>query len=313
MASLSVIILTFNEELHIARAIDSVRPLADDIFVIDSYSTDRTVEIAREHGATVLQNPWVNHAHQFNWALDTAPVRGDWIMRLDADEIIEPDLIDNLRTAMRDLPPDVTGIRLNRKLIFMDRWVRHGGRYPITLLRVWRRGTARVEDRWMDEHMVLLEGRSVTVEGGFADWNLKDLTAFIDKHNKYATLEAVEVLNHRHGLFRRSEDQPGHDGQAGYKRFLKEKIYNRIPFTLSATIYFLYRYIIMLGFLDGREGFVYHFLQAYWYRFLVAAKTMELERAISPLSGNDDKLTALRSLTGLKLEAQNAAQDRLSA
>lgn len=305
MADLSVVLLTYNEEIHLARAINSVSSIASQIIVIDSFSTDRTVEIAQELGAVVLQNKFVNQAKQFQWALENTEISSAWIMRLDADEIIEPDLVDEINRKLPALSSKVVGINLKRKHIFMDRWVRHGGRYPLMMLRIWRKGHGRVEDRWMDEHVLVWGGETVTFDGGFSDHNLHDLGFFTDKHNKYATREAIEVINQRLNLFGRDKalTAGGASAQASIKRFIKERIYNRIPFTVSALAYFLWRYIFQLGFLDGRSGLVYHFLQGYWYRFLVGAKIMELERAIAHLTDKQDIAAELSRLTGHKLTA----------
>lgn len=303
--SLAVIILTFNEEHHIARALASVAGVASEVFVVDSFSTDRTVELARAHGATVLEHPFINYAKQFQWALDNAPISADWIMRLDADEVIEPDLAARLRDQLPTLPDDVTGVNLKRKHIFLGRWVRHGGRYPLVLLRIWRRGRGRIEDRWMDEHIILSDGRTVTFDGGFADHNLKDLTFFTDKHNKYATREAIDVINQRRHLFRRDVDLVTEKGsrQAAITRWIKENIYNRIPYQISAPAYFVYRLVFRLGFLDGKEGFVYHFLQGLWYRLLVGAKIDELERALTGIEDPAAMRAEIRRLTGFALDA----------
>jgi glycosyltransferase involved in cell wall biosynthesis len=307
MNSLAVVILTHNEEKHIARALASISSIAAQVFVVDSGSTDQTVEIAVGHGAFVLKNKFINYANQFQWALDNAPLSADWVMRLDADEIIEPDLVAEIANKLPLLPADVAGVNLKRKHIFMSRWVRHGGRYPLVLLRIWRRGLGRIEDRWMDEHMVVWGGRTVTFDGGFADHNINDLSFFTDKHNKYATREAIDVLNQRLGLFARDEalNTESASFQASFKRWAKERVYNRLPFTLSATLYFLWRYIFQLGFLDGRSGLVYHFLQGYWYRFLVGAKLMELERAIAHLTDKAEICAELSRLTGHRLVAQS--------
>lgn len=298
--SISVVILTFNEEIHIGRAIKSVSAIASEVFVIDSFSNDKTVEIAKSLGAFVLQNKFVNQARQFQWAMDNAPISGNWIMRLDADEIIEPDLAEEITRKVPNLSKDVVGINLKRKHIFMGRWVRHGGRYPLLMLRIWRNGHGRVEDRLMDEHIVVWGGNTVTFDGGFADHNLHDLTFFSEKHNNYATREAIEILNQRLRLFSRDQavNRESTCLQVSTKRLIKERVYNRMPFTLSAMLYFFWRYIFQLGFLDGRSGLVYHFLQGYWYRFLVGAKVMELESAIVHLSDKDQIVEELSRLTG---------------
>ena len=225
-SKLSAVILTFNEELHLERALASISGFTKEIFVIDSFSTDRTIEIALAYGAIVLQNKFINQAKQFQWALDNAPISGEWILRLDADEIIESDLATEIVQKLPALAPDVVGINLKRKHIFMDRWVKHGGRYPLVMLRIWRKGHGRIENRWMDEHIVIWGGRTVTFEGGFADHNLNDLTFFTDKHNKYATREAIEILNQRLNFYPRDHSVTTESTslQTAAKFFIKEHI-----------------------------------------------------------------------------------------
>lgn len=304
MVSLAVVILTFNEELHLARALDGVTGIAKQIFVIDSGSTDRTRDIAEAYGATVIQHPFQNYAKQFQWALDNAPITSDWVMRLDADEIIEPDLASEIAAKLPHLPTDVVGINLKRKLVFMNRTIKYGGRRILVLLRIWRHGHGRIEDRWMDEHMIVQGGSTVSFNGGFTDHNLNDLTFFTDKHNKYATREAIDVLNQRIGFMKRGEriSAQATSKQAAFKRLIKEHVYNRVPFQLSAASYFLYRFLFQLGFLDGREGIVYHVLQGFWYRFLVGAKLDELTRAVQGLEKPTEIRTALSRFTGLTLD-----------
>jgi glycosyltransferase involved in cell wall biosynthesis len=290
--------------MHIARAIQSASKLTNSVVVIDSYSTDATADIASSLGARVLKNKFVNQAIQFNWALDNADLKSAWVMRLDADEILESELVDEIKSTLPQLPPEVTGVNLKRKHIFMDRWIKHGGRYPLVMLRIWRRGCARVEDRWMDEHILVTRGTTVTLHGNFADWNLKSLSHFIEKHNSYATREAIELLNSRLRIFERSATltRSNSSTQAAIKRVFKEHIYNRISFPVSSLAYFLYRYFFQLGFLDGKEGLIYHFLQGYWYRFLVGARRLELERAIAGLTNQQEIKEELSRLTGLHID-----------
>ncbi|MEQ1770190.1 MAG: glycosyltransferase family 2 protein [Devosia sp.] len=299
--TIAVIILTFNEELHIARAIASVKSFATTIHVVDSNSTDRTIEIARSLGAETRTHPFINQADQFQWAVETLPAGADWVLRLDADEVIEPDLAAEIAARLRTLPADVTGVNFDRKHIFMGRWIRHGGRYPLTLLRLYRSGKAHIEPRWMDEHIVLDEGLAITFAGGFRDENLNDRAWFIAKHRAYATREAVAVTGERHGLFpSRPTGRVGSE-QLSRKRSLKS-IYNRLPYPIASTLYFLLRYFVQLGFLDGWAGLNYHFLQGYWYRWIAGAKTAELEAAIADCPDNPSRIARLRELTGLKLE-----------
>jgi glycosyltransferase involved in cell wall biosynthesis len=295
-----VIILTRDEATHIARAIGSVERVAAQTYVVDSFSTDSTIEIAEQAGAVTVQHAFVTQAQQFQWALDNLPIESDWVMRLDADEALTPELVDEIARELPGLPPDVTGVNLNRRHIFLDRWIRHGGRYPLTLLRIWRRGAARIEQRWMDEHMVLLHGRAVTFKHDFSDHNLNDLTFFTDKHNRYATREAIDRMNAEFDLFERDKSVIAgrSNPQARAKRFLKEKLYDRLPFGVGPLAYFMWRYVFQLGFLDGRAGLAYHFLQGFWYRFLVDAKVEEFAGRLRALPERAEKRRELARLTG---------------
>jgi glycosyltransferase involved in cell wall biosynthesis len=279
MQDLSVIILTFNEELHLERCIKSVKSFARHVFVVDSYSTDSTVEIAKNLGARVYQNPWTNHAIQLNWALDNLPFETKWIFRLDSDEFVTPELCKEISERMSKLDEAVTGIYLTRKVFFMGRWIRHGCYYPISFLRIWKHGHGRCEERWMDEHIKLSDGDTVKFEYDFVDDNKRSLGWWTEKHNGYATKEAIEVLNIKYNLFESNTVEPDFFGtQEQRKRWLKN-LYIGLPLFLRPFIYFSYRYFLKLGFLDGKEGLICHFLQGFWYRFLVDAKIYEIRRA----------------------------------
>jgi len=301
---ITVFILTHNERRHIERAIHSLAGLDASVVVVDSFSTDDTVELARSLGAEIIQRKFLVYAEQFQWALDNVPIDTEWVMRLDADEVLSPELVGELARRLPTLSPDVTGVNLNRRHVFLDRWIRHGGRYPLTLLRVWRRGAGRIEQRLMDEHMVLQHGNSVTFESDFSDHNLQDLGFFTEKHNKYATREAIDRLNEELHFFAPdvAVSVGGSNAQAGRKRLAKQKVYNRLPFGLGPLAYFLWRYFAQLGFLDGREGLIYHFLQGFWYRFLVEAKIFELRRAVAHLTDPASIRIELTRLTGFALE-----------
>ena len=301
---LTVIILTFNEGKHLERAINSVKSFAKYIYIIDSGSNDETLDIARLQGAKIFQNEFINQAKQFQWAIDHTPINTEWVMRLDADEIIENDLASELMRRLPNLDSDVSGIILDRKHIFMDKWIRHGGRYPLSMLRVWRHGRARVEDRWMDEHIIVSGGRMIRVKGGFSDHNLNDLTYFIEKHNKYATREAIDVILKKLNLVSGQEKLNSNNLSffTGVKRWVKESVYNRLPFGLGPLFYFIFRYILQLGFMDGKSGFIYHFLQGYWYRLLVEAKVCEFEKYLDSFDSLEKKIQELSIISGYKLD-----------
>ena len=268
---LAVIILTKNEEANLARCLASLSQLQADVLVVDSGSTDRTVEIAREFGARVVQHPWKNYAVQFNWAIDHLDTNAPWVARIDADEHMLPELVQELLSLLPGLPEGCSGLLVKRRVFFLGRWMKHGGYYPTWLLRFWRRGMARCEDRWMDEHMKLSTGEATRLENDIVDCNMKGLTFWIDKHNQYATSELLDLNAMR-------SDSGSHqqlDGQAALKRWAKESLYSKSPLFMRAFAYWFLRYFLRCGFLDGKEGLVFHFLQGFWYRFLVDAKIME--------------------------------------
>ena len=276
-ASLTVIILTFNEHLHIRRCIESVQGLTQRVVVVDSGSTDDTVQIARSLGAEVLEHAFVNHAMQLNWALEHAPIETEWVMRLDADEYPDATLRAALPTALRQPGADITGFEVRRPTTFLGKRIEHGGMAP-WLLRIWRRGQARCEERWMDEHMVLAGGHVRRLPGRIVDHNLNTLTWWADKHNRYANREAVDLLLLRKAGSR--SEASALNRQAALKRWLKSHVYARLPLGIRPFVFWIYRLVFQLGFLDGARGLMFHTLQGLWYRLLVDAKVKEVERAM---------------------------------
>ena len=300
MLVLSVIILTYNEELHIRRCLENVLPFAKKVFVVDCFSTDKTKEIALRLGAEVVEHAWPgNQAEQFNWALDNLPISTEWVLRLDADEYLLPELVEELREKLPTLPEDVTGIIFNRRHIFMGKWMRRGI-YPVKLLRVFRHGKGMCEQRLMDEHIQLTEGRAVEFEHDFCDHNLNNLSWFCHKHVNYAIREAVDLLDIELDLTGAAESDNGKEisPQALAKRMKKHQ-YARQPLFWRSFAYFCYRYFLKGACLDGKVGFIWTFLQGWWYRTLVDAKVFEIKRQC----GNDkEKIKALlRREYGIRL------------
>lgn len=291
MLDLSVIILTYNEELHIRRCLENVLPFAKKVFVVDCFSTDKTKEIALSLGAEVVEHAWPgNQAEQFNWALDNLPISTEWVLRLDADEYLLPELVEELREKLPTLPEDVTGIIFNRRHIFMGKWMRRGI-YPVKLLRVFRHGKGMCEQRLMDEHIQLTEGRAVEFEHDFCDHNLNNLSWFCHKHVNYAIREAVDLLDMELDLTGAAETDSEKEisPQALAKRMKKHQ-YAKQPLFWRAFAYFCYRYFLKGACLDGKVGFIWTFLQGWWYRTLVDAKVFEIKRQC----GNDrEKIKAL--------------------
>lgn len=288
MLDLSVIILTYNEESHIRRCLENVNQFATKVYVIDCYSTDRTVDIATELGAEVVKHKWPgNQAEQFNWALNTVNIDTQWILRLDADEYLMPELIQELYHKLSNLTNEVTGVIFNRRHIFMGKWMKRGI-YPVKLLRLFRTGKGVCEQRLMDEHIQLLEGQSVEFEHDFCDHNLNDLSWFCHKHVNYAIREAVDLLDIELDLTgaAQTDEHKQISTQALQKRMKKHQ-YAKQPLFWRSFAYFCYRYFLKGACLDGKIGFIWTFLQGWWYRTLVDAKIYEIKKAC----GNDkDKI-----------------------
>ena len=273
MNDITAVILTKNEELNIRRCIESIIGLADHIVVVDSGSTDQTLETARELGAEIYQHvPFEHYARQFNWALDNVDIRTKWIFRIDADEAVTPELREEIIQACRNhQDDDVNGFVMRFRLFFMGRFLRHGGAYPIYKLTIFKHGYGRFEDRPMGEHVILSEGRTLDLKNDCLHLDYKNLTAWIDKHNWYATREVNDYFTGRDQC--PAENTLYHHAHRTGR--LRDNLYYKLPMFWRVRLYFWYRYYFKLGFLDGKEGKVYCFLQAYWYRFLIDAKIME--------------------------------------
>ncbi len=300
MAKITAVVLTQDEEIHLQRAIDSLAALGTDILIVDSGSKDRTVQIARMNGARVLSNPWINYATQFNWALEQLPEDTEWILRLDADEVVTESLSAEIEENLASLPASIDGVYISRRMTFLGRPIRWGGIFPVRVLRLFRHGKGRCENRWMDEH-ILVESGTVDFHGEIIDNNLNSLTWWTVKHNAYASREVVDLLNLEYGFMAHETvaDLRGRK-QAGVKRWLKEQVYARLPRGARAMAYFAYRYIFRLGFLDGKEGTAFHVLQGFWYRYLVDMKLHEVKTYMR--TKNVDVVIAIRDVLNISVE-----------
>lgn len=276
MLSLTTIILTKNEENNIEKCIRSLDGLAERIIVVDSFSDDNTKDLALSLNADVYENKFISHSNQFNWALKNCNITSEWIFRIDADEEMTAELVEEFKGKIPQITEGINGVFLRRRRYFMGRWIKHGDVYPEKVMRLFRTGTAESEDRTMDEHIVLKFGDAIEFESDFEDKDTKDLTFWINKHNWYSNKESAEFIkiyteqssnNELHGKIL--------GNQCERRRWLKNKIYYKIPLFVRPVFYFIYRYFFKLGFLDGKEGLIYHVLQAFWYRFLVDSKIYE--------------------------------------
>lgn len=242
------------------------------IVVVDSGSTDKTVKIAKSMGAEIYSHPFKHYADQFNWALDHTGIHTTWVYRIDADEAPTPELKEEILHMCREHETDdVNGFLMKHRLYFLGRYLKHGGAYPFIKMTVFKAKAARFEDRAMGEHVVLESGRYLQFENDCLHYDCKTLTSFIDKHNSYATREVQDYYERLHG------GQASLYRQAERTKKLRDGFYYRLPKFFRAKLYFWYRYYLKLGFLDGRPGKIYAFLQAYFYRYLVDAKIYESE------------------------------------
>jgi glycosyltransferase involved in cell wall biosynthesis len=270
--TLAVVILTYNEEANLPQPLASVTGWADEVFVFDSFSTDRTVEMARAQGAQVVQHPFENYAAQRNAALDKLPITSEWILFLDADEWLPQALKEEIRALIARHPSE-NGFYIKRRLIWMGRWIRRGY-YPTWILRLFRRGKGRCEERGVNEHL-LVEPPLGYLRHDFMHEDRKDLTHWVTKHVQYARREAEELWKREHGVAQTEINANLFGTQAERKRWLRRHVWERLPPFVRPWFYFLYRYLIRGGFRDGRAGFVFHFMHALWFPMLIDAFYLE--------------------------------------
>jgi len=296
---LVAVILTLNEQQHLPRCLASLDAVVDGVLVADSYSIDDTLKIAEEHGVRVVQNPFINQATQFNWALTQLEEDTDWVLRIDADEYLTPKLVAEISDRLPNLDSGVNGVFFDRRMTFQGSSIRFGGVCPIRVLRLFRYGYGECENRWMDEH-IKVDGNTIDFHGELIDDNLNSLTWWTDLHNRYASRGAVDVLNLEYGFMPHdSAARLCSSSKVGMKRWLKEKIYARLPRGFRAFVYFFYRYILRLGFLDGKAGTAFHFLQGFWYRYLVDAKVAEVKRYMQDTDA--DVVTAIEEVLAIRV------------
>ena len=278
MQKLTVIIVTLNEEKHLERCLNSFKKIETNFVIIDSFSEDKTLEIAYKHNAFVIQNKWINYSNQFNFGITNNPFPNKWLMRMDADEYITEELAKEINSRLDELPSTTSGIYVKRRVIFLDKWIKYGGYYPIWLLRIWRKDTGICEESWMDEHIKLSNGGTINFKNDLIDHNLNNITWWTQKHNNYATREAIDLLNIEHNFMNGTTIEPKFWGsQEQQKRFLKIT-YSKLPLFTRPFLYFFFRFLLKLGFLDGKTGMIWHFLQGFWYRFLVDMKVLEAKK-----------------------------------
>lgn len=269
---LVVVVLTYNEEQNLPECLQSVAGWLDNLIVVDSGSTDCTVAVARQYQAAVLHHPFETHARQWAWTLANLPVGTEWVLGLDADQRVTAELRDelvHLFTQEEAWLEQVDGLYVKRRQIFRGKWIRHGTYYPKYLLKLFRRGQVRLDERDLMDHHFYVDGATAKLEHDIVEANRKedDIAFWIEKHNRYARLQAQEELLRRNG--RAWPLQPRLAGSPDERVIWLKQRWYRMPLYVRPVLYYVYRYFLRLGFLDGKQGFIFHFLQAFWYRLLV--------------------------------------------
>lgn len=275
--TLTAIILTYNEEKHIERCLKSLKGLVSEIIIIDSYSTDKTLDIAKMYKVSVFQNKFINQSKQINWAISNVKFKTNWIIRVDADEYFTTSLRLKLNKILKK-KIDFNGISFNRIVKFFDKDIMYGGTSPHKILRMWRKGKGKCENLWMDEH-IKIKGASFHINENLIDHNLNNLSWFINKHKKYAAREAISYI-----LYKKKIKINNLRNHSKTSKYYKYKIYYRLPIFIRPILLFIYSYIFKLGFLTGWQGLLYHIIQVLYFRLLVDKNIKKLNNCIKEKS-----------------------------
>jgi glycosyltransferase involved in cell wall biosynthesis len=274
----SFIILTYNEEVHLGRLLQSASDLNAPIFILDSGSTDKTIAIGEQYGATFLQHQFENHPTQWDYALKNFPVKTPWVICLDADQVVTPELKNRLSNFRDQDHSGISGIYFNRKNFFKGRWIKHGGYYPFYLLKMFRYGIGYSDINENMDHRFIVPGKlEVWKDGIILEENLKEnnISFWIDKHNRYSDLVAQEEVE-RMMEMRTQTIQPRFWGTPDERTAWRKQLWWKLPRYVRPMIYFIQRTIFQLGILDGRTGIIFHFLQGFWFRLIVDIKIDEI-------------------------------------
>jgi glycosyltransferase involved in cell wall biosynthesis len=278
-ASLSVFVMTRNEEQNLGRCLESVFGWCDDIHIVDSFSTDGTIHIAERFGAKVHQHVFEGHTKQRTWALRNLPFRHEWAFALDADHRVTPELQNELAAAFAQPPTGVHGLFVKRRQVFRGRWIRYGGYYPKYQMKLFKHAFAFLDDDEFD-YRFYVRGETARLKHDILEVNENEwkISFFIEKHNRFATELATEEIKRRNGQTKYLVEVSPFGNPDQRILWLKTK-WNSLPLYLRPFLLFFYRYVLRFGFLDGKEGFIFHFLQSFWFRLLVDIKREELQSA----------------------------------
>ncbi len=276
---ITAIILTFNEEKNIEECLNSIYDFVGEIYVVDSFSTDNTLSLLKKYPSVkVVQNAFENYSIQRNWAFDNLEIENDFILNLDADHRVMPELLDELKGYFdKGISENINGFMASRRTMFLGKWIKRGGHFPVYHGIIFRKGFGQCELKKYDQHF-LIEGESIVLKGNVIDIITESLTVFTERHNKWSTLEAQDYIDYQsnHGAGRVQALKDGNEMEK--RRYQRMKYYSYPPF-LRVFLYFFHRFVLKGGFREGVPGLIFHFLQGFWFRFLVDAKIWELKNA----------------------------------
>ncbi|MDB5117671.1 MAG: glycosyltransferase family 2 protein [Mucilaginibacter sp.] len=286
----SFIILTYNEELHLPRLLQSVADLNAPVFILDSGSTDRTVTIGEKFGAAFLQHSFENHPKQWDFALKNFAIQTPWIICLDADQVVSPELKQHLSNFREEDYAGIDGIYFNRKNFFKGKWIKHGGYYPFYLLKMMRYGIGYSDINENMDHRFVVPGKTrIWKDGYLLEENLKEnnISFWIAKHNRYSDLVAQEEVERMRSAKIQTE-QPAFWGSPNQRKAWRKQLWWKLPRYVRPTLYFTQRLLFQLGILDGRTGIIFHFLQGFWFRLIVDIKIDEILQQANGIPRHDN-------------------------
>lgn len=261
---LSFLVLVKNEEIHIERCLENLTKITSNIYIVDSDSTDATIKLAQKYTSNIVNISAATFSDKFNQALDTINFPTKWVMRIDADEVVldTSKFIETLSSVLKDIDKNVVGFYVNRRYYFLQKWIKNGSMYPRYVLRIIDSRIVRMESRMLDEKMIYSSGITKILNFDIADINLMSLNMWFKKHITYARREAQESRKSK-------SNSLIYDLQFDEETSSQKMNYYKTPIFIRPFIYFFYRFIIKLGFLDGIKGIMYHFFHAFIYREMV--------------------------------------------
>jgi glycosyltransferase involved in cell wall biosynthesis len=284
---LSIIILTHNEEKNIEACLKSISKLNCPVFIVDSGSTDSTLTIAQNFDVKISHHPFQNYGQQRNWALKNLPINTPWVLNMDADHRMTEQLSKEIEQIFSNtIAESINGFLISRRTIFLGKWIKYGGHYPVYHAILFRKGFGYCEDKLYDQHFVV-EGQCGTIKSDMIDTLTDSLSSFTERHNRWATLEAEDQISAYSKKNKEELVQAKFIGNAQQRRRFSKSIYEKFPLFVRPFIYFIIRYFFKFGFLDGKTGLVFHFLQGFWFRFLVDAKIYELKANLNKKNASE--------------------------